>query len=258
MSSLKPYRDAVVSELLATAANPKATRQDIHATLETVWQEAQAAGNVDLASRAEHVMLRVDELMNTMRGSITIAAAARKALDEMGVQLHEAVTQVEEIHTALRDIDTTYPGLHEFVSEVRSLEFDAIYNSGYHSDDPALDMINVAGLDLMHDEARLFFAWLVLPPMGRFRDLNRDEKRELSEFIVDFVRRVQQRQDCPSRDVLACQRPSCRRQSVSARRPDLPASCSASSIVMAGSARRWRPSGPAHRRSRSPEGRRQG
>lgn len=195
MTDLTLWREQVLSELYAIAADPTATMSDITESLGTIYYTAEAAGDQHAMELAVAVHQRAQSLAAAADHAVGIASAARQLAHELQQQRDTLAQQHEQLLTAARTHDSGHPIIGKVLSAAFDDGFEAGQESahedfcaygGFYTYDIAEDICSSGEIEIDEDDARSFFTYLT-GGLNCRHHAAAGLRAELAEFIIQFV-----------------------------------------------------------------------
>lgn len=200
MTDLTLWREQVLSELYAIAADPTATMSDITESLGTIYHTAEAAGDERAMQLAIAVHERAQSLVAAADHAVGIAAAARQLAQELQQQRDALAQQHDELLTAARRGDYNHPVIGPAISDAHDDGYEAgqeaaheelMYYGGFYTYDIAEDICCSGDIEIAEDDARAFHQYLT-GGLNCRHHAAAGLRAELAEFITQFVQKCRE------------------------------------------------------------------
>jgi hypothetical protein len=202
--SVQVYVGGVLDEIAkVVGAAPAVTINLMVGRLTDAYKLAESNNDIQSMELLVSVYDKVTALEKGVIGAVELAAAARSAAAELVQQRDEAAGALDELRTAVDDIDTDHPVVSRLVERISDDAYEMAYDSAWEDlreqeeselnlDLLAMTMIDIGGVPASTTVCELFLQIVVGVDSARIPVESRQPLlKELADYMAGFVTRWQ-------------------------------------------------------------------
>lgn len=196
----KDYAAEVLREIVAVAADPNATIEDVTARLDYLHGAAQARGDEESSALLVDVWNGAVRLHEAAGHAINLTAAAREVASQLQAQRDKVLEMHGKLIEDLVTINTDNPQVEKLVDDIgesareeaqENLAMEMYEGGAYISYCPACDIVQEALIPVSHEVAEQFHELLTQSPYDSYLPTSEALRQRLADFMAEFVRLAQ-------------------------------------------------------------------